>query len=209
MPKKLQMFPLLINQWYGETRRMTLEESGAYLGLLLYLFDERRPIKDEQHVAKILDIDPRTSRRLWPKLRPNFARNQHGFQHELVKKILNNNGRIKGLSKVAEGVAIPKQEKEKEMNKPPPNPPSGKKSKANRQSNSRRSRSARRGLQAPHPTDHYELRHFAKKYGIPIPESMHELYLSCCDYARKHNAKGTGDAEFRTVGQIIEADANG
>lgn len=93
---------------------MTLEEKGIYMELLLYLFTERKPIKDSKHVSRICGIDPRTSARLWAKIGDKFTLNQHGSTHELVTKILNNSGRIKGLNNGAYIGATPAQEKEKE-----------------------------------------------------------------------------------------------
>jgi hypothetical protein len=77
------------------TERLTL--SGAYIELLVYLYDKRRCIKDSDHVAKILRISPRTSRKLWGKLEPKFLKLRHGYTHKLVAQILANKGRIKEL----------------------------------------------------------------------------------------------------------------
>ncbi|MEW8025519.1 MAG: DUF1376 domain-containing protein [Candidatus Thiodiazotropha endolucinida] len=102
MSKKMDIFPLLIDRWLAGTRYLSHEERGAYLDLLLYLFVERRPIKDEKHVARILLADPRVSRKLWKKLCVKFTKNQHGYTHPLITKLIHNKGRIKGLDSVAD-----------------------------------------------------------------------------------------------------------
>lgn len=183
------MFPLLLERWYSETLRMALDEKGAYLELMLYLFYERRPIKDAVHVARILRIDPRTSKRLWPKLSENFVRNQHGYSHELVTKILNNKGRIKGLSMVADSGGASSQEKELELDKTPQSPPVGSRMQEGSQSSPRRSRSAGKILRVPHVSDQSELDKFAKEHGIPIKQytTYQDLYSACCRFARDFN----------------------
>ncbi|MCU7811725.1 MAG: YdaU family protein, partial [Candidatus Thiodiazotropha sp. (ex Notomyrtea botanica)] len=128
MSKKLYWYPLIVERFLSETMYMTLEETGAYIRLILYLFHEQRSIKDENHMAKILGINPRTSRRIWPQLRPNFVRNQHGFSHELVSKILKNNGKIIGLGSVGNrggddgGFSTQGKAKSKGYNPPPISP---------------------------------------------------------------------------------------
>lgn len=93
---------------------MTHQEKGFYLDLLLYLFVERKPIKDAKHIARILNIDPRTSAKLWAKICHKFESNQHGSTHQLVTKIINNSGRIKGLEHGAYGGGFSRQEQEQE-----------------------------------------------------------------------------------------------
>ena len=90
---------------------------GAYIDLLLYLFDSRNPIKDYEHVGRILGIDKRLARSIWGKLEHKFyqtsiqtsiQKSTHksiyksgGFAHKLVTEILNNRGRIKELRESA------------------------------------------------------------------------------------------------------------
>lgn len=93
----------MVDRWLSGTRHLgntskdRLMLKGAYLDLLLYLFTERKPIKDALHVARILDVDPRLAKRLWIDLGHKFVHRSIGSTHGLVTEILNNSGRIKGL----------------------------------------------------------------------------------------------------------------
>jgi uncharacterized protein YdaU (DUF1376 family) len=109
MSDSLEIFPLIIDKWIAGTRYLTLEERGAYFELIIYLFTQKRPIKDGNHVARILGTDPRVGRKLWAKLCDKFDHNQHGSTHQLVTRLLKNKGRIKGLSKVALDSGSPAQ----------------------------------------------------------------------------------------------------
>ena len=99
----LKYFPLLIDRWIAGTRHMTFEEQGAYLQILLYLYEGNGPIKDDKHAIRILSmasVTPRNARGLatvWSRFAHKFARNQHGYYHVLVNKLLRNGGRISGL----------------------------------------------------------------------------------------------------------------
>lgn len=104
MADKLTYFPLLIDRWVSGTIDLGQENSleritlcGAYIELLIWLYDHHSVIKDTAHVARILRIDPRSSRKLWAKLEPKFLKLRHGYTHKLVAQILKNRGRIKEL----------------------------------------------------------------------------------------------------------------
>lgn len=183
------MFPLPHSHWYSETVRMTLEEKGAYLELILYVFIERRPIKDARHVKEILGCDLRVAARLFEKLSGKFVRNQHGYTHSLVTEIIRNHGRFSGLDWRAVYGGEPQQEREREKELYPPYPNEDSRKPDSSQSTPRRARSAGKILRVPHVSDQKELDKFAKEHGIKIPGTYSELYTLCCDYARTHNSE--------------------
>ena len=71
----------------GQNPKDRLFLKGAYLELLLYLYYERRPIKDVNHIARILHCNPRTARRIWSELGCKFVLNSNGIQHKVVTEI--------------------------------------------------------------------------------------------------------------------------
>ena len=105
---RLKYFPLLIDRWVAGTRHLgdTPQEryllKGAYLELLIYLYEGGAPIKGEKYVGSLLGLHPRVAAKVWGKLRQKFTRNQHGYTHRLVTELLRNGGRIKGLGMGAE-----------------------------------------------------------------------------------------------------------
>lgn len=114
MAEKLLFFPLMIDRWLSGVRHLTLEEQGAYLQLLLYLYEGGPPIKDADHVMRILQAagvqgkNRRSYAKLWAKLSPKFASNIHGSYSILAAKLLKNGGKIKGL----DGVSVPDSNQE-------------------------------------------------------------------------------------------------
>ncbi|MBV2091699.1 MAG: YdaU family protein [Candidatus Thiodiazotropha sp. (ex Ctena orbiculata)] len=123
MSSDLKYYPLLFEVFYTEIRYMSIEEVGFFIQLILYQFTEKKPIKDAKHAARIANIDPRVSSRLFKKISDKFVKNQHGYSHKLTTKILRNDGRIKGLYKVAdEGGFLPQ---ELELEEPPIPPLTG------------------------------------------------------------------------------------
>lgn len=110
----LKYFPLIIDRWLAGTRLLgdTPDENlylkGAYLELLIYLYEGRgRVIKDHKHVSRILGIHANKGRKIWDKLGVKFVRNQHGYTHTLVGQLLRNGGKVKGLNGSAYPIAEP------------------------------------------------------------------------------------------------------
>jgi uncharacterized protein YdaU (DUF1376 family) len=120
--KKLSMFPLMIDKWIAGTRHMTYEEKGMYLDMLLYMFTERKPIKDGRHAANILHLTGHSASKCLSILQDKCHANQSGYFHPFVNRLLNNDGKIKGLGSVADSAAItgaeggevPSKDKDKE-----------------------------------------------------------------------------------------------
>ena len=93
----LKYFPFYMDRWIAGTVGMTFEERGFYISVLAWMYSTGEPVKDADHAARILNCDPRTSRRLWPKLQPKFRRTSAGDRHKLVDEILKNGGKTRGL----------------------------------------------------------------------------------------------------------------
>lgn len=97
MSKKLSVFPLITDRWISGTQYLSHKEKGWYIDLLLYLFTERKPIKDAAHACRVLSISTRNSASIQSLIDSKLKLNQHGYYHPLVNEIINNSGRIKGL----------------------------------------------------------------------------------------------------------------
>lgn len=105
----MKFFPLILDRWLAGTRMLSLEAKGAYLDLIIYLYEKRgRVIKDEAHVGRILGgIHGNKTRRIWREIAEKFVRNQYGYTHRLVSELQRNGGKVKGLSSGADHGADP------------------------------------------------------------------------------------------------------
>ena len=102
---KLAYFPLLIDRWIAGTHWMTVEQVGAYIRLLVWLYDNPgKYLRDEAHIARILGCRKDRASRLWNDgigdklpIKSKFTRFNLGFYHSLVREIHKNGGKIRGL----------------------------------------------------------------------------------------------------------------
>lgn len=82
---------------------MSLEDRGAYLELLIYLYEGGGTIKDLDHAIRIWRAagvtgkNRRSFAKLWANIAPMFRRNKHGSYSKLAHEILKNGGKVRGL----------------------------------------------------------------------------------------------------------------
>jgi uncharacterized protein YdaU (DUF1376 family) len=79
-PKTLAMMPFFPRDHLSATRRMTLEERGAYFDLLCHSWDSREPLpKDIKRLASLVGCTPRAFSKIWPTIRKKFTMTPDGY----------------------------------------------------------------------------------------------------------------------------------
>lgn len=117
---KLTYFPLVLDRWISGTRFLSLEEKGAYLELLCYLYEDReRYIKDDAHVARILGVRKARATRIFRALNGKFTRIKQGYYHGFVRELHKNGMKLRGLQGEASPINTRSQILEEEKEKPP------------------------------------------------------------------------------------------
>jgi len=96
-----------MDRWIAGTRHLTYEQKGFYLDLLIWMYETGNGVKDAEHAARILDCDPRTSRRLLADLRPKFYERSGELRNKLVTELIRNGGKIRGLRAEVESTEFP------------------------------------------------------------------------------------------------------
>lgn len=86
--------PLWVIDYQRGTRRMSLEAKGLYMDILIELWLDGDLPSDEKELSKLLNINPRTFKRIWPELAGKFRVIDGLISHSRV-----NEERLKMISK--------------------------------------------------------------------------------------------------------------